>query len=102
MRPKFLSVLSVPHAKVSPPNHPQNAPREFVGWSFVAGQPTKARDAGKEFLHPEEVVNTGAFVQLSEPVQVPFHRDFLTHLREGDLLPADQLTAQAANLPWTK
>ena len=102
MRPKTLSVLTAPHAKLTVAGALKNAPRHFIGWDFVPTASLSAQEAGKEFMHPKERVQLGHFIQRAEAETVPYHLDHLTHLKKGDWLPADEATAKVAGLPWSK
>ena len=77
--------------------------RRFHGWKH---DPT----LGEEFVvHPGSMLpgetpgarkRHGAWVGHDEVREVPMSAEYLRHLRDGDLWPADQATAQAAGVPF--
>ena len=69
--------------------------RQFHGWKHDP-------NAGEEFReHATGIVKKqGAWVGHDEAREVPMRAEYLRHLREGDLWPADQATAQAAGVPF--
>lgn len=79
----------VPHYEA----HPQV--RRFHGWKF---DPT----LGEEFDHPEhkQRMRMGGFAGHDNDIEVPDTVEYRRHLKDGDLWPANQATAQAVGLPF--
>lgn len=76
--------------------------RRFHGWKHDATQ-------GPSYIDPEtkQSRNHGAFtkrVGIENVIAVPttsrFRSEYVRHLREGDLWPADEFTAQQAGVPF--
>ena len=89
LRVRRKGTAMVPHYET----HPQV--RRFHGWKF---DPT----LGEEFEHPEtkSMVRAGGFGSHDDVIEVPDTVEYRRHLRDGDLWPADQDTAQAAGVPF--
>jgi hypothetical protein len=89
LRVRRKGTAMVPHYEA----HPQV--RKFHGWKF---DPT----VGEEFEHPEhkQVMRAGGFVGHDLPIEVPDTVEYRRALRDGDLWPADQATAQAVGIPF--
>lgn len=96
MRKLKLSVLANGGAKV--PNyaaHEANITSRFVGWEHDP-------DMGESFQDPtsKETKKSGGHRLKKEPTEMEFRvgdphfAEYLMHLRDGDLLPADEETAR--------
>lgn len=93
MRPNTLKVYSAANACVTKLNTDGNVNfigvREFIGRVYdpTLGVPI-----------PGTQLKTGGFRLLADPVEIPFHPEYIKALQQGDLIAADAETASAANL----
>jgi hypothetical protein len=92
--PKTLSVRQRGTAMVPDYEH-QGSIRRFHGWKHDP-------KLGVEFKHPETGRQTmsGGFANHDETIVVPNTVEYRRHLRDKDLWPADQATAQEAGVPF--
>lgn len=69
--------------------------RRFHGWKHD-------KEAGDDFTvwGTTEVRRQGAWVGHDESVAVPSTTEYIRAIRDGDLWPADQATAQRAGVPF--
>jgi hypothetical protein len=58
--------------------------RRFVGWIYNA-----------------DVGEAGGWERKLEPETIPYHNDYVKAIKAGDLIPADEKTAQLCGIPWT-
>lgn len=75
--------------------------RRFHGWKYDGGQ-------GDEFkVHPGNLLpgeapvkRQGAWVGHDDVIELPVTAEYIRHLRDGDLWPADAATASMVNVPF--
>jgi len=74
--------------------------RRFLGWKFDREQGPEFKDATskKTMRHGGFVRQTGVAVTI-QPTN-KYRGEYLKHLRDGDLWPADLATAMAAHCAW--
>lgn len=86
---KTLNVYAAPNHDALVPNIDAlatNPPqRRFVGWQYNA-----------------DVGEAGGWERKSEPETVTYYNDYIKAVKDGDLIPADEQTAQMCGVPWTK
>ena len=96
---KKLRVLPRGAAMVPHYDHQASGRRSFHGWKHDAS-------LGPSFLDPatKQPRNHGAFVKMPDVVEIPMTSDFVgeyvRHLRDKDLWPADEFTAQAGGVKF--
>lgn len=92
MPKEVLRVLARGRALVPDYERAQNDKRNaFLGWS--------CQPIGPEFTDPEtgsQMRHAGFVKRIGGVVSVPVRAEYLRHLRDGDLWPADIQTAQIA------
>ena len=94
MKPTTLRVYSAGNVCVTKIN-PSDGNVSFVGVREFIG---RVYDPTLGVPIPGTDQKTGGFRLLEEPVEIPYHPEYIKALRQGDLLPADSETARAADL----
>jgi len=95
MSDQKLRVLARGTALVPKYEAQANRLNSFVGWSCQA--------IGPEFVDPETRQprrHAGFVKRVGEVVELPVRAEYLRHLRDRDLWPADEATAQIACVPF--
>lgn len=92
MKDKKLKLLSNPNSNARYPNIElldlKPPVRRFIGWNMVTVQV----DGQSRF----------GFERKTEPDVVPYHRDYVLAVKQGDLIAADLETAQLCGVSFKK
>jgi hypothetical protein len=88
----------LPRGKALVPNYEaqEGGVRRFHGWKHDASLGPSFVDESTKVMH-----HHGGFVKgVGEVVELPMRGEYIRHLRDGDLWPADEPTARACGAKW--